>query len=27
MLRAGKILLKKVPVEFEVEIVESWAEK
>ena len=27
MLRAGKILLKKVPVEFEAQIVESWAEK
>ncbi len=27
MLKAGKILLKKVPVEFEVEVVESWAEK
>ncbi|WP_457642268.1 bifunctional 3'-5' exonuclease/DNA polymerase [Persephonella sp.] len=27
MLRAGKILLKKVPVEFEVEIVETWADK
>ena len=27
MLRSGKILLKKVPVEFEAQIVESWAEK
>ncbi|WP_029522748.1 bifunctional 3'-5' exonuclease/DNA polymerase [Persephonella sp. KM09-Lau-8] len=27
MLRSGKILLKKVPVEFEAEAVESWAEK
>ncbi len=27
MLRAGKILLKKVPVEFEAQIVENWAEK
>ena len=27
MLRAGKIILKKVPVEFEVEIVNTWAEK
>ncbi len=27
MLKAGKILLKKVPVEFEVEIVETWADK
>ncbi|WP_457639281.1 bifunctional 3'-5' exonuclease/DNA polymerase [Persephonella sp.] len=27
MFRSGKILLKKVPVEFEVEIVNSWADK
>lgn len=27
MLKAGRILLKKVPVEFEVEIVETWADK
>ena len=27
MLRSGKILLKKVPVEFEAQIVKSWAEK
>ncbi|WP_457644212.1 bifunctional 3'-5' exonuclease/DNA polymerase [Persephonella sp.] len=27
MRRAGNILLKRVPVEFEVEIVESWADK
>ncbi|SNZ10380.1 DNA polymerase-1 [Persephonella hydrogeniphila] len=27
MLKAGEILLKKVPVEFEVEIVETWADK
>jgi len=27
MMKAGKILLKKVPVEFEVEIVETWADK
>ncbi len=27
MLKAGKILLKKVPVEFEAEIVNTWAEK
>ncbi|MDQ7055529.1 MAG: DNA polymerase [Persephonella sp.] len=27
MLRAGKIILKKVPVKFEAEIVDTWAEK